>query len=71
MAYVWMKLEREVGELSIRVLQILLFFFFSKLGKWKAFPEKTHWQLLIKQNTNTLLPKTINKIDLFEKKADS
>ena len=71
MAYVWMKLEREVGELSIRVLQILLFFFFSKLGKWKAFPENTHWQLLINQYSNSLLPKSIYKIDLFEKKADS
>lgn len=30
MAYVWMKLEREVGELSIRVLQILSF---PRIGK--------------------------------------
>lgn len=69
MAYVWMKLEREVGELSIRVLQIL--FFFSKLGKWKAFPENTYQQLLINQYSNSLLPKSIYKIDLFEKKADA
>lgn len=47
------------------------FFFFSKLGKWKAFPENIHWQLLINQYSNSLLPKLIYKIDLFEKKSDS
>lgn len=68
MAYVWMKLEREVGELSISVLQIL---FFPILGKQKDFPESTHWQLLINQYSDSLLPKSIYKTDLFEKKADS
>lgn len=45
--------------------------FFSPNWENRDFPESTHWQLLINQYSDSLLPKSIHKTDLFEKKADS